>query len=271
VRSPIIEVNGQLATGRWYKEEDVALLSGKAAIVTGAGSGIGKATAILFGEEGASVACLARTQAAIDETAAAIEARGGTALAIRCDVSDSQATASAVAQVVERFGRLDTLCNIAGTGKMKFDADETLEEWNRVIAVNLTGTFFMCRHALPHLLQSKGCIVNCSSTFATDATPWGSAYAASKGGVIAMTLTMAATYIKQGIRVNCVASGPVDTPMAFDFIPPPGADPQLVNFILPVEKIGQPEEIANVFAFLASDRASNVNGVILKVDGGLRA
>lgn len=249
----------------------MGVLSEKVAIVTGAGSGIGKATAILFGAEGASVVCLARTQAAVDETAAAIQAGDGTAVAIACDISDYEAAGSAVAQAVDHFGKLDVLCNIAGTGRMKFDADETPAEWNRVLAVNLTGTFFMCRHALPHLLKTKGSIVNCSSTFATNATPWGSAYAASKGGIIALTLTMAATYIKQGVRVNCVAPGPVDTPIAFDFLPPPGADGQLVNFILPVDKVAQPGEIAEVFAFLASDRASNVNGVILKADGGLRA
>ena len=240
----------------------------KVCIVTGAGSGIGRATAVAFGQEGARVACLDLAGDAADETARSIRAAGGDALVLQTDVSDYAATRRAVADAVAHYGALDVLCNIAGIGKLKFDAEETPELWQRVISVNLTGTFYMSQHALPHLLARKGAIVNCSSRAGTDGIPWGAAYSASKGGVVALTRSMAMTHAYEGLRVNCIAPGPVDTNIVPDFIPPPDGDMRLMSFLMPFQKVAAPEEVAWAFVFLASERAGYINGAILPVDGG---
>ncbi len=252
-------------------KKKMGTLTDKVAIITGAASGIGKATAECFSNEGASVACIDVNRDGASDTADAINKTGGNAIAVTCDISSYEDSEAAVSKTVEAFGSLDVLCNIAGTGRMKFDSDEVPDEWDRVIAVNLTGTFYMSQHALPHLLKSSGTIINCSSIYGTHAVPWATAYAATKGGICAMTRSMAATYIKEGLRVNCVAPGPVFTPIAENFLPPEGADHQLMNFIFPVDKLSTPEGVADAFAFLASDKASNINGVILRVDCGLKA
>ncbi len=246
-------------------------LNGKVAAVTGAASGIGQATAIRLAEEGASVACLDLNVDAAGATAATITGAGGQALAVRCNVADAGDAAAAIAATVERFGHLDVLCNIAGIGHFADDRTETLEWWNRIIGVNLTGTFIMSQAALPHLLETKGTIVNTASTAAMKGQPWSSAYSASKGGVIALTQTMAVNWAKLGVRVNCVAPGGVTTPITDQFTDvPEGADLELMARIMPFSRFGEPAELASVFAFLASDEASYVNGFVVRVDGGMQ-
>jgi len=249
----------------------MSLVENKVSLITGAGSGIGKATAVAFANDGAQVVCADLNFEAAQETAATITNNGGTSLALQLDVSDYSSAGKAVDDTVKHFGRLDVLCNIAGIGKLKHDKDETPELWHKIISVNLTGTFYMCQHALPHLLASKGNIVNCSSRAGTSATPWSAAYSASKGGVCALTRSMAVSHVYQGLRVNCIAPGPTDTAIATDFMPPEDADRRLMAFIIPLEKVAHADELANAFVFLASDRASNINGVTLPVDGGSRA
>ena len=175
-----------------------------------------------------------------------------------------------VAQVMDAYGRIDVLCNIAGIGHFARDEDETPEAWNRVIGVNLTGTFFMSQACLPHLLESEGNIVNTASTAGTNAQPWSSVYSASKGGVIALTQTMAITNGRSGIRVNCIAPGGVETPIAGQFTVPEGVDLTIMDRILPFHRPAQPFELAAAFAFLASDDASYCNGIVLRVDGGMQ-
>jgi NAD(P)-dependent dehydrogenase (short-subunit alcohol dehydrogenase family) len=243
-------------------------LEDKVCIVTGAGSGIGRATAAAFAQEGAKVLCVDLNGASNEETARGIRAAGGDAQAHAADVSDYAAARGAVEACVARWGALDALCNIAGIGKLKFDAEETPELWARVIGVNLTGTFYMSQHALPHLLARKGAIVNCSSRAGTDGIPWGAAYSASKGGVVALTRSMAMTHAYEGLRVNCVAPGPVNTGIVPDFIPPSDGDMRLMSFLMPFQKVAAPEEVAWAFVFLASERAGYINGAILPVDGG---
>ena len=245
-------------------------LKNKTAIITGSASGIGRATAERFSEEGASVVCVDVDLEGAEQTATAITDGGGKAEALRCDVSDYAATASVIDHVVKHFGRLDILCNIAGIGHLKFDSDETPESWNHVISVNLTGTFYMCQHALPHLLRSKGAIVNCSSTAGTRGAPWSAAYSASKGGVCALTRSLAISHGKQGLRVNCVVPGPVKTPIVNSFMPPEGHDRSLFSFLKAFGRVGEPSELASAFVFLASDHASYINGVNLRVDGGVK-
>ena len=246
----------------------VGQVQDKVCIVTGAGSGIGRATAVAFAQEGAKVVCLDRLAETAGETAQSIRAAGGDAIPMQADVSDYDAARRAVADTASHYGALDVLCNIAGIGKLKFDAEETPELWHRVISVNLTGTFFMSQHALPHLLARKGAIVNCSSRAGTDGIPWGAAYSASKGGVVALTRSMAMTHAYEGLRVNCVAPGPVNTGIVPDFIPPSDGDMRLMSFLMPLQRVAAPEELAWAFVFLASERAGYINGAVLPVDGG---
>jgi NAD(P)-dependent dehydrogenase (short-subunit alcohol dehydrogenase family) len=244
---------------------------GKAALVTGAASGIGRATAVRLGSEGAAVACVDRAVGEAEKTAAGINDAGGRAIAVACDVLELDQIEAAVSRTVAELGRLDVLCNIAGIGHFAKDEDETPEWWNRILGVNLTGTYFMSKAALPHLLEARGAIVNCASTAGTNAQPWSSAYSASKGGVISLTQTMAITHGRQGLRVNAIAPGGVDTPIADQFPAPEGVDLSIMERIMPFTRMGEPGELAAAFAFLASDDASYVNGIVLRVDGGMKA
>jgi meso-butanediol dehydrogenase/(S,S)-butanediol dehydrogenase/diacetyl reductase len=248
-------------------------LVGKTALITGAASGIGRATAVRFAAEGAQVFC-ADIQAEAGEAAAAeIRAAGGDATFQVCDVSDEASIVACVAAAVERYGKLDNLNNIAGLGHFEESSRETLAGWNRIIGINLTGTFLFCREAIPHLLATRGSITNCASTAATKGQPWSAAYSASKGGVISLTQTLAVDYGRQGMRVNAIAPGGVDTPIAGQFTPPEGVDVSLMVRIMPLdpERFGHPDELAAGFAYLASDDASYVNGIVLRIDGGMQA
>ncbi|WP_419924540.1 SDR family NAD(P)-dependent oxidoreductase [Candidatus Poriferisocius sp.] len=231
----------------------------KIAVVTGAASGIGAATAARFRSEGGTVVGIDRDPVSDVD------------LAIQLDLLNLEAISPSVAQVIDACGRIDILCNIAGLGHFAKDEDETPEAWNRIIGVNLTGTFFMSQACLPHLLESQGNIVNTASTAGTNAQPWSSAYSASKGGVIALTQTMAITNGRSGIRVNCIAPGGVETPIANQFTPPENVDLAIMSRILPFDRPADPSELASAFAFLASDDASYCNGIVLRVDGGMQA
>jgi NAD(P)-dependent dehydrogenase (short-subunit alcohol dehydrogenase family) len=243
------------------------------ALVTGAASGIGRATAIRLASEGATVACLDRDEDGLAVTVAEVAGAraAGSARAFGCDLLARDAVQPRVRAVIAELGGLDVLCNVAGIGGFRLDHEQTLDDWDRILGVNLTGTWLVTQAALPALLESKGAIVNTASTAATDATPYSSAYAASKGGVVALTRSLAVTHAKSGLRVNCIAPGPIDTPIALQYIPPEGSDLGLIGLILPFGEMGKPEEVAAVIAFLASGDASHVNGQIVRVDGGKRA
>jgi NAD(P)-dependent dehydrogenase (short-subunit alcohol dehydrogenase family) len=246
--------------------------AGRRALVTGAASGIGRSTAERLAAEGASVACVDRDREGLDVTVAAVLASGGSAFPVLCDLADRDAIGPAVERAGARLGGLDVVCNIAGVGGFWLDEDFPLEEWDRLIAINLTATWLICQRSLPYLLATgRGAIVNTASTAATDATPYETAYAATKGAVIALTRSLAINHTKAGLRVNCVAPGPIDTPIAAQYGLPPNADRQLLRIITPFGAMGRPEDVAAVFAFLASDDAAHVNGHVLKVDGGKRA
>jgi NAD(P)-dependent dehydrogenase (short-subunit alcohol dehydrogenase family) len=244
-------------------------LAGKAAAVTGAASGIGQATAIRLATEGAVVACLDVAAEGAEKTAAAIAEAGGTASAWGCDVSDEASVGAAMAGVLGDLGRLDVLCNIAGIGKFAHSHEAPLSEWDRIIAVNLTGTFLMCRAALPALLDSRGAIVNTASTAGLIGQPYSAAYCASKGGVVQLTKALAYEYIERGVRVNAVAPGGVDTPLMGAFGFPEGSSKKLFYKIQTPMGFCQPEEVAGVFAFLASDEARYMTGSIVTIDGGM--
>lgn len=245
--------------------------SDKVVLVTGAASGIGRATAERLASEGASLALSDVNADGLEETATACRAEGVDVLAQVGNVGDEASVAEIVRSCVDHFGRLDVLVNVAGILQFKDLRETTLDDWNRIISVNLTGTFLMCREAMPHLLNSGGNIVNTASTAALAGHPWTVSYSASKGGVFALTQTIAVEFGKQGVRCNSVAPGSVLTPIQQAFDLPEGADPKLVYRIMALDKQRGPETVASSIAFLASGDAAHVNGTCLKVDGGTLA
>ena len=229
---------------------------GRVAIVTGAASGIGRATADRLADEGAIVVRADIAKEGLDDEA------------IVGDVSDPSFAPLLVAQTIERHGRLDVLANVAGILRTANTHEHSLDMWDQVLAINLTGTFLCCRAAIPELLKTRGTIVNVSSTAALAGHPWAAAYSASKGGVLALTRTIAVEYGRQGLRCNAVCPGSIQTPITKDFEFPEGADMDLVRRIMALDKARGPETVAAAIAFLASDDAAHVNGDELRVDGG---
>lgn len=244
---------------------------GRTAYVTGAASGIGRATALRLAAEGARVAGFDVQSEGLEETCRQAVASGAESAAFLCDVADEESVRSAVGRAVREFGPPDVLCNIAGILRFCHTHEESLEQWHRVLAVNLTGTFLMCRETIPHLLARRGVIVNMSSTAALSGHAWTAAYSAAKGGVLALTRELAIEYGKQGLRVNAVCPGAIDTPIRNAFQIPRGGDPKLIDRIMPLNDFAPPEQCAAAIAFLASDDAAHVHGTALLVDGGMLA
>jgi len=244
-------------------------LSEKVAIVTGAASGIGRAVALRFAAEGATVGCFDIAEDGAAKTAAAIGEAGGTATAFGCDVSNESAVGDAVSAAVNALGSPNLLCNVAGIGKFAHSEELDLAEWNRILAVNLTGTFLMCRAVLPNLLEHGGAIINTASTAGLAAQPYSAAYCASKGGVALLTRSLAWEYVKRGVRVNAVAPGGIETPIMASFGMPERVEPELMGKITSPMGFGQPEDVAALFAYLASDEARYVTGSIMTIDGGM--
>ncbi len=238
-------------------------------LITGAASGIGKASAIRIAEEGGSVVCADIQEDAVNSTVDEIKKNNGDALALICDVGDPQSINDTVAKAVSHYGRLNGLCNIAGILAFENTHDTTLDDWNRIININLTGTFLMCKAALPHLLETKGPIVNMSSTAALAGHPWTAAYSASKGGILALTYTLAIEYGRKGVRTNALCPGSITTPIQQQFRFPDGCDESLLERIAPFDDFSPPENAASSVAFLASDDSLHINGTALRIDGGM--
>ncbi len=246
----------------------------KVAIVTGAAKGIGWGIAKVLASEGARVAGIDWDAENGEKTAAEIRAAGGEAIFIRCDVSQEDQVRAMVQQVVERYGRIDILCNNAGVGAYKTVVDTTSEEWERALNINLKGVFLCSKYAIPEMQKvGKGAIVNTSSVHAFAASNGDFPYCATKGGVAAMTRNMAIDF-GPAIRVNAVAPGWVLTPLIqsiFDSYPDPAAQRKAVEEHQVMKRIGRPEDIGYAVSFLASDEASFITGTNLFVDGGLTA
>jgi meso-butanediol dehydrogenase/(S,S)-butanediol dehydrogenase/diacetyl reductase len=247
---------------------DSERLRGKVVLVTGAASGIGRATAERAAGEGARVFCSDLDPTACEAAAKAIREAGGEASAIACNVTDSAACTETVADVTRAAGTLDVVANIAGVGLYRHATDYTDDEWRHVIEVNLNGTFFMCRAAIPVLLEAQGNIVNMASAAGLAGTPYGAAYSASKGGVVMLTKSLAIEYGRSGLRANCVCPGGVDTPLTRAFNVPGGVDPALMARLQFLPNLGRPEDIAAMVTYLASDEARYVNGAAFSIDGG---
>ncbi len=248
-------------------------LSGKVAIVTGASSGIGKATAELFAEEGAKVVVVDWNRDNGETTASDICGLGCEAIFCFADVSKSQDVEKMVNTALEKYGRLDILFNNAAVQVMAQLVETTEEVWDRIHSVNLKGVFLGCKYAIPALIRSGGgTIINMASILGFVGDPDLAAYCAAKGGVIALTKVAALTYGPKGVRVNCICPGDVETPLVkayFDKDPDPDRLRQEVSSKYALRRIAAPKEIAEVAVFLASEAASFVTGSTLVVDGGL--
>jgi NAD(P)-dependent dehydrogenase (short-subunit alcohol dehydrogenase family) len=246
-------------------------LEGKVALITGAGAGIGRATAELFAGEGASIAVADYDEAAAQRTCAAIAARDGNAIALPVDVSQPDQVDSMVQATVQAFGGIDILFNNAGVLIFGAVVDTSFVEWRRVMAVNLDGVFLCSKAVIPHMrTHGGGSIINMSSsTGAHDGNGNAAAYVTSKGGVTLLTRCMAIDHAADHIRVNAIAPGPTDTPMLRRIMSQEEIDTFAATF--PARRLGQPSEIAAAALFLASDEASFVTGAIFAVDGGQTA
>ena len=241
-------------------------------LITGAASGIGRATAQRFAREGARVACADIDLDGVNETLVEIEKTGGEGFALECDVRRFDSAHESVASAISHLGGPDVLCNVAGIAGFAHREEMAAEEWTRFIDVNLHGTFFMSRAALPHLLEEDGGnIVNVASLAGLIGQAYSAAYCASKAGVIGLTKALAIEYTKRPLRVNCVCPGAVMTPLITNIALPDQFDPEFIGRLQIGGCICQPEEIADAIAFLASDAAASINGVALPIDGGVAA
>jgi NAD(P)-dependent dehydrogenase (short-subunit alcohol dehydrogenase family) len=247
-------------------------LANRVAVITGAASGMGRATAELFAREGARVVAADRDDSGGAETVDRIRSAGGTAVFVRTDVACAADVERMIRTALNTYGQIDILHNNAGIFLVKFLEDMTEEEWDRILGVNLKSIFLAVKYAVPHMKERRtGCILNTASTgsfLGQHRTP---AYIASKGGVAMLTKTLALDYAAYGIRVNCICPGAVDTPMLqqhFRTSPDPERAADVEKQLIPMKRFLDPDEIAQAALYLASDRARGVTGTALVVDGG---
>jgi 3-oxoacyl-[acyl-carrier protein] reductase len=242
-------------------------LGNMVAIITGAGRGIGQAAALRFAREGAKVAVCDRDQAGVSDTVALVQEQGGEAAGFEVDVTDKASVERMVDSVVVRWGRIDALVNNAGVVMDAQLKDMSEEQFDRVIAINLKGSYNTARAVVPVMLrQGSGAIINTASIAGVYGNFGQTNYAASKAGVIGMALTWAKELGRKGIRCNAVAPGLIETPITAS-IPEKVMDAMKQK--IPLGRPGRPDEIAAVYAFLASDEASYVNGAVIEVSGGM--
>ena len=240
----------------------------KLVLVTGAASGIGKATVTRLLSEGAEVIALDINDTLLQELKNELSNKHLSTYVL--DIANVREIEKFFGIFTTQTKTLDALINVAGILRMENSHGENLEDWSRILNVNLTGTFFMCRYALPLLLESKGNIVNVSSTAALGAHAWTAAYSASKGGISAFSRNLAIEYGMEGLNVNCVCPASIESPMTENNRLPENFDKRLLKKIMPIDGVNRtPNEVASVIAFLASDDALHINGVDLRVDGGL--
>lgn len=248
-------------------------LTGKRAIVTGAGSGIGRASARLFAREGASVIAVDRSLEGVEATVAAITAEGGKAVAISADAGREEDVQGFVARAIAELGGIDVLYANAGiSGGMVPLLEQSVDQWTEILRINLIGPFLAIRTVVPHMVaQGKGAIICTASVAGLRANAGGTPYSASKAGVISLVQTVANELYGTGVRVNAICPGLIETGMTkpiFDGARARGSEDK-IGQLNPTARYGEPEEIANMALFLASDDASYVNGQAYAVDGGL--
>jgi meso-butanediol dehydrogenase/(S,S)-butanediol dehydrogenase/diacetyl reductase len=242
----------------------MSTLDGKIAFVTGASSGLGAETARLLSRQGATVFGIARD---VDRLAAVFaDVDGGTYLSV--DIGSAQACADAIEQCVGEWGGLDILINIAGRHQMRRTESMTADDWTQDLAVNLSGPFYLCRAALPHLLKRGGNVVNVSSIAGVEGQAYSAGYCAAKHGLIGLTRALAVEYTADRLRVNAICPGGMLTPQIEQFTAPENPNYDLIMRTASPRGMMQPLDVANVIAFLASDAAAAIHGAVYRVDNG---
>jgi NAD(P)-dependent dehydrogenase (short-subunit alcohol dehydrogenase family) len=244
---------------------------GKVALLTGAASGIGRATALRLAAEGARVYGADVDEAGLKETTRLVEELGGAMESGRHDLTRRADCFGAVEAAVAAFGQLDVLGNIAGASQFHLFEQMPEDDWNFMIALNLSAVAFTCQAAIPHLVATRGAIVNVASVAANVGQAYTVAYCAAKGGVVQLTRALAGEYIETGLRVNAVAPGGVNTPLSTKIEFPEGMNWKLAKRYMGHRGMAEPEEIAAAIAYLASDEARYIHGTILAIDGGISA
>ena len=243
-------------------------MRGKIALVTGAASGLGRATAAKFARAGASLCLVDLDAAGLDETAAGLADHDIDILVHPADLSEAAACAAAVAAAVARFGRLDALCNVAGLIYLANTAQMPLDQFRRTLDVNLAAPFLLSQAAIPHLLESHGAIVNVASSAAFIGEAYAAAYCASKWGLVGMTKAMAMEYITQPIRINAVAPGGMITNIATNFRPPENCDFELIKRFSGLRGTVEVDDVADMILLLASDAGRGFHGACVNIDAG---
>lgn len=247
----------------------------RVAVITGAGSGIGRAMALLFAREGALVLAADLNGSAAEETAAAITQAGGTATAMPVDVAQPEQVRAMIEQALSTYGRIDILCNNAGIGSTTDVVECEPDEWDRVMTVNVKSVYLGCKYVIPHMLErGGGVIVNTASVAGIVGIVKRASYCASKGAVIALTRQVAIEYVKRGIRVNCLCPGTVDSPWVERLLQQADdrdAARQALEARQPMGRLGTPEEVAAAALYLVSDDAAFITGTGLVIDGGWTA
>ena len=250
-------------------------LDQRIAVITGAGSGIGQAMALLFAREGARILAADVNGAAAEETAARVAAEGGTCESMAVDVTQPEQVRSMIDRANEVYGRIDILCNNAGIGSTTDVIDCEPDDWDRVMTVNVKSVYLGCKYAIPRMIeQGGGVIVNTASVAGMVGIVKRASYSASKGAVIALTRQVAIDFVEQGIRVNCLCPGTVDSPWVGRLLgqaEDPAAARQALVARQPMGRLGTPEEVAAAALYLASDDAAFITGTGLVIDGGMTA
>lgn len=247
-------------------------LKDKVALITGGSLGLGKATAFLFAKEGAKVIITGRTESKLQETVEEGKQQGVEIEYLVGDVSDEQRTIETVDHIINKYGKIDILFNNAGVLYTAITHETETEIWDKTFAINVKGTYLMSKYVIPHMLEKGyGCIVNNSSVVGLKAVPGIAAYNSTKGAVTQLTRSMALEYAQQGIRVNAICPGTIDTPMVdglLDAMPDRGGAEELFKSFHPMGRFGTADEIAHAVLFLCDDNVSFMTGNMLSVDGG---
>ena len=246
-------------------------MSGKAALVTGAASGLGRATALALAQAGADLCIVDVNPSGLEETAASIRALGRKAAVHAADLSVAENCAPAVQAAIATFGRLDALCNVAGLIMFTNTPEMKIADWNKTIAVNLSAPFHLCQAAIPHLLEREGAIVNVVSSAAFIGEAYAAAYCASKAGLLNLTKAMAMEYVKKPIRINAVAPGGMMTNIAANLKMPEGVDYELIKRFSGMRGLVEVEDVANMAAYLASPAGRGFHGACVTMDAGITA